>query len=120
MTIKRIAKNFKPFIFVEYYRATSKEARELESYLQDYEAVEGIGKVSRKASGAVELGHIFTVYLLPVIVSYAGNKVLKIVEDRVKQWFKEHGRRDQFITLKLSGQAKGRKIGKGKPRRYRY
>ena len=57
-------------------------------------------------------------YVLPVIVSYAGNKVLKIVEDHVKRWFKDHGKKDQFITLGLSNQKRQRKIGKGRPKRY--
>ena len=107
-------------IYVEYYRASEKEARDLEKFLRDYEAIARIGRVARKASGAVELGHLVSVYLLPVIVSYAGNKALKIVEDRVKEWFKEHGRKQQFITLNLSGQKARRKVGKGQPRRYRF
>ena len=86
--------------------------------MRDYEAVEGVGKVARKSSGAVEVGHLFYVSVLPLLVSYARSKVLKIVEDRVKQWYKNHGKRDQFITLGLSTQRRWRKVGKGRPRRY--
>jgi hypothetical protein len=120
MATKRAAIERPVYVCVEYYRATGKEVKQLQRYLEEYEAVKGLGRVARKASGAVELGKLFMVYVLPVIVSYAGNKVLKIVEDRVKDWFKEHGRKEQFITLHLSGQTQRRKIGKGMPKRYRY
>ena len=105
-------------VSVEYYRASYNEVRQLEKYLRDYEAVQDVSTPKRKGSGAVELGHVLYVHLLPVIVSYAGNKMLKIVEDRVKQWFKEHGKKEQFITLGLSGQRRQHKIGRGRPKRY--
>jgi hypothetical protein len=104
-------------VYVEYYRARNKDVMELERYLHEYEAVEKLGRVARKSSGEFELGQVILVYVLPVIVNYAGSKVLKIIEDRVKEWFKEHGRKEQFITLHLSGQTRGRKVGKGKPKR---
>jgi hypothetical protein len=107
-------------VFVEYYRANNKEVRDLEQYLNDYAAVGKLGRVMRKSSGAIELGNVIVVYVLPVIVSYAGNKILKIVEDRVKEWFRKNGRKEQFITLHLSGQQQVRKIGEGRPKRYRY
>jgi len=106
------------YVDVEYYRSNDKENRALEKYLRDYEAVQSVEGVRRKASGAVELGHLFSVYVLPVIGTYAANKVLQIIEDRVKQWFRERGKKDQFITLGLSNQKKRRKIGKGRPKRY--
>ena len=106
------------FVRVELYRGTYQQGLSLEKYLRDSEGVDHIGKVARKASGAVELGHLFYVYVLPVLVSYAGNKVLKMVEDRVKQWYKDHGKEGQFITLGLSTQQRSRKVGKGRPRRY--
>jgi hypothetical protein len=106
------------YVRVELYRGTYNQGQSLEKYLRDYEAVDHIGRVSRKASGAVEVGHLLYVYVLPVLVSYAGNKVLKAVEDRVKLWYKEHGTKDQFITLGLSTQKRKRKIGKGRPRRH--
>lgn len=106
------------FVRVEFYRGTHQQGLSLEKYLRDSEGVDHIGKVARKASGAVEVGHLIYVYVLPVLVSYAGNKVLKVVEDRVKAWFKDHGKREQFITLGLSTQQRSRKVGKGRPRRY--
>ncbi len=106
------------YVRVELYRGTYNQGQSLEKYLRDYEAVDHIGRVSRKASGAVEVGHLLYVYVLPALVSYAGNKVLKAVEDRVKLWYKEHGTKDQFITLGLSTQKRKRKIGKGRPRRH--
>jgi len=106
-------------VYVEYYRASYVEGRALEGYLRDFEAVKSVSTPLRKASGAVELGYLLHIYVLPVIVSYAGNKVLKIVEDHVKRWLKDHGKKDQFITLGLSGQGRPRKIGKGRPKRYR-
>lgn len=62
------------YVRVELYRGTYNQGQSLEKYLRDYEAVDHIGRVARKASGAVEVGHLFYVYVLPVLVRYAGNK----------------------------------------------
>ncbi len=106
------------YVYVEYYRATEKEVRDLQRFLNDSEGITGIGKVARKAAGGIELGQVFTVWILPVLVSYAGTKILTLVEDRVKEWFKQHGRRDQFVTLQLSrANTRKRKVGRGSPRR---
>jgi hypothetical protein len=102
-------------VSVEYFRADYNQGRALERYLKEYEAVQSVSRPLSKASGAVEVGYLLRVYVLPVIVSYAGNKVLKIVEDRIKQWFKEHGEKDQFITLELSGQQRRRKLARAGP-----
>lgn len=106
------------YVRVELYRGTYQQGLSLEKYLRHSEGVDHIGKVARKSSGAIELGHLFYVYVLPVLVSYAGNKVLKVVEDRAKEWYKDHGKQGQFITLGLSTQQRSRKVGKGRPRRY--
>jgi hypothetical protein len=105
-------------ISVELYRGSYNQDRSLERYLKDYEAVERVSRVARKTSGAIEVGYLLYVHVLPVIEAYVGTKLLTIIEDRVKEWFKEHGTREQFITLGLSGQKRRRKVGKGRPKRY--
>jgi hypothetical protein len=105
-------------ITVELYRGSYGQNLSLERYLKDYEAVESVSRVARKSSGAFELGHLLYVHVLPVIEAYVGTKLLTIIEDRVKEWFKEHGKSDQFITLGLSGQKRQRKVGKGRTKRY--
>jgi hypothetical protein len=104
-------------VWVEYYRTTPSEFNELIQFVEESEAITGTGRVHRKGSGAVELGEVFTVYVLPVIATYAANKVLDIVYDRVKEWFKKRGKKDQFIRLNIYGQNKKRRqIGKGRPK----
>ncbi len=126
-----IRKNIsQPEIYVEFYRASKRDVRDLKRYLRSYEAVKAIrntGRISElrelgftavKTSPTNEMGEIFTIWVLPVLVNYAGTKILQIVEDRVKDWFRTHGRDEQFITLSLSTGSTQRKIGKGKPKRY--
>jgi hypothetical protein len=118
MATKKTARDIPVYVYVEYYRATNDEVRQLQRFLKSAEGITGIGRVAQKAAGGVELGHLFNVWIMPVLVSYAGNKVLKFVEDRTKEWFKKNGRKEQFITLKLSTpNTRKRRVGTGRPRR---
>jgi hypothetical protein len=119
MSAKKDANKTIPLhVWVEFYRANRTEVASLKKSLKSTEGIRGIGEVARMSVGGVELGTLFTVYVLPALVNYAGPKVLKFVEDQVREWFKKNGREDQFITLKLSApSSRKRKIGKGKPRR---
>lgn len=107
-------------VYVELYRGTGNDARNLERFLKDFEVVSHVSPVMRKGAGNIETGHLFFVYVLKPIVTYASGQIIKMISERVNEWYKQRGKKEQFITLRLSTQRKKTKIGKGKPRRLRW
>jgi hypothetical protein len=81
--------SFKGQVYVECFRMHRAEAKDLIAFLESSEAVEQTGRVARKASGLVELGILFSVYAKPILITYAGNKILDIIVDQVKEWFRK-------------------------------
>ena len=105
-------------VFVECYRMSDEEVEDLKELLCVHDGIEDVGAVAcRKASGAIELGNLFLVIVVPFLAQYAGTKVLDFVTDEVKGWFKRRRKKSGFITLELNGRRK--KVGKGTPKRYR-
>jgi hypothetical protein len=102
---------------VECYRMSTEDLADLRQWLEETEGVEELKNYHRKGSGAVEFGELIGVTVVGFLAQYAGTKVLDFVYDELKTWMKARKKRPFLITLQLNGKTK--RIGKGKPKRYR-
>jgi hypothetical protein len=110
------------YVKVQIYNATIREEQSLTTHLRRSEATESITyssptgkrKAAKAAREVIEAATIVYVHILPVLGTYAANKLLDIVYDRAVEWFRKHGKEGHVIKV-----TKGRKkkvIGKRRRR----
>ena len=107
------------YVKVQIYNATVHDEQALTAHLRRGDATESITYSSavgkRKAAKGrefVEAATTIYVHLLPVLGTYAANKLLDIVYDRAIEWFKKHGKTEHLIKVTKGSRTKV--IGKRK------
>ena len=105
------------YVKVQIYNATIRDEEALAAHLRWSEATESITytpaagvRKAVKGRELVEAATTIYVHLLPVLGTYAANKLLDIVYDRALEWFKKQGKKGYLIKVTKGNKTKA--IGK--------